>query len=83
MFAELNELLACGGLADVPAELDGLFCGGYVGYFGYELKALTGGAAAHESPTPDALWIWANRFVVIDHDHDITYLVAVGRARRG
>jgi aminodeoxychorismate synthase component I len=76
VFAELHELLAARA-AEPPPELAGLFCGGYVGYFGYELKALTGGAAAHESPTPDALWIWANRFVVIDHDHDRTYLVAV------
>jgi para-aminobenzoate synthetase len=77
VFAELNELLAARA-AEPPPELAGLFCGGYVGYFGYELKALTGGVAAHEAPTPDALWIWANRFVVIDHDRDRTYLVAIG-----
>ena len=82
VFAELNALLA-GRSADVPAELAGLFSGGYVGYFGYELKALTGGAAAHESPAPDALWIWANRFVVIDHDHEVTYLVAVDEPGAG
>jgi para-aminobenzoate synthetase len=76
VFAELNGLLG-EREADVPAELAGLFCGGYVGYFGYELKALTGGVAAHESPAPDAVWIWANRFVVIDHDNDVTYLVAM------
>ncbi len=76
VFTELNELLAARA-AEPPPELDGLFCGGYVGYFGYELKALTGGVAAHDAPTPDALWIWANRFVVIDHDRDVTYLVAL------
>jgi aminodeoxychorismate synthase component I len=76
VFAELNELLAARA-AEPPPELTGLFCGGYVGYFGYELKALTGGAAAHEAPTPDALWIWADRFLVIDHDRDLTYLVAL------
>ena len=82
VFAELNALLA-GRSADVPAELAGLFSGGYVGYFGYELKALTGGAAADESAAPDALWIWANRFVVIDHDHEVTYLVAVDEPGAG
>ncbi|MFC6162671.1 aminodeoxychorismate synthase component I [Kribbella jiaozuonensis] len=82
VFAELNQLLA-DRAGEPPAELAGLFCGGYVGYFGYELKALTGGRAAHESPTPDALWIWANRFVVIDHDHDRTYLVAVDEPGAG
>ncbi|MFF0345933.1 aminodeoxychorismate synthase component I [Kribbella sp. NPDC004875] len=76
VFAELDALLAARA-AEPPAELEGLFCGGYVGYFGYELKALTGGVAAHESSTPDALWIWANRFVVIDHDRDRTWLVAL------
>ncbi|WP_327637623.1 aminodeoxychorismate synthase component I [Kribbella sp. NBC_00482] len=76
VFTELNELLEARA-AEPPPELDGLFCGGYVGYFGYELKALTGGVAAHEASTPDALWIWANRFVVIDHDRDLTYLVAL------
>ncbi|TCC40080.1 aminodeoxychorismate synthase component I [Kribbella capetownensis] len=85
VFVELGERLAekAGRLDAVPDELTGLFNGGYVGYFGYELKALTGGVAAHEAPTPDALWIWANRFVVIDHDRDITYLVAVDERDAG
>jgi aminodeoxychorismate synthase component I len=82
VFTELNELLAARA-AEPPPELAGLFCGGYVGYFGYELKALTGGVAAHEAPTPDALWIWANRFVVIDHDRDVTHLVALDIAGAG
>ncbi|QNE18795.1 aminodeoxychorismate synthase component I [Kribbella qitaiheensis] len=79
VFAELRELLAArrARLPAVPEEIAELFGGGYVGYFGYEFKALTGGATAHEAPTPDALWIWADRFVVIDHDRDVSYLVAV------
>ncbi|TWD79194.1 aminodeoxychorismate synthase component I [Kribbella amoyensis] len=76
VFAELQELLAA-RRSVVPAELADLFCGGYVGYFGYELKSLTGGVAAHAAETPDAVWIWANRFVVIDHDRDLSHLVAV------
>ncbi|MGW6282302.1 aminodeoxychorismate synthase component I [Kribbella sp. NPDC055071] len=82
VFAELQRLLAT-RVADAPQELDGLFNGGYVGYFGYELKALTGGVAAYESPTPDALWIWANRFIVIDHDNELTYFVAVDEPGAG
>ncbi|WP_433009337.1 aminodeoxychorismate synthase component I [Kribbella sp. CA-294648] len=79
VFAELQHRLSARSaqLDAVPAELRDVFSGGYVGYFGYELKALTGGAAAHEAPTPDALWIWANRFVVIDHEEDRSLLVAV------
>jgi aminodeoxychorismate synthase component I len=79
VFAELQDLLGARSaqLGEVPAALRDVFSGGYVGYFGYELKALTGGAAAYEASTPDALWIWANRFVVIDHEDDRTLLVAV------
>jgi aminodeoxychorismate synthase component I len=83
VFAELDALLASRAAEPPPPELAGLFSGGYVGYFGYELKALTGGTAAHESSTPDALWIWANRFAVIDHDRDRTYFVAVDAAGAG
>ncbi len=79
VFAELSTLLAA-HTGEPPAVLDGYFSGGYVGYFGYELKSLTGGTAAHAAPTPDALWIWADRFIVIDHDRDLTLLVAVGPA---
>ncbi|MFB6722131.1 aminodeoxychorismate synthase component I [Kribbella sp. NPDC056345] len=79
VFAELASLLAS-HTGEPPEILDGYFNGGYVGYFGYELKSLTGGTAAHVASTPDALWIWADRFVVIDHDRDLTLLVAVGPA---
>ncbi|MFI5730730.1 aminodeoxychorismate synthase component I [Kribbella sp. NPDC051587] len=77
VFAELQTLLAA-RTGEPPAVLDGYFNGGYVGYFGYELKSLTGGTANHRATTPDALWIWADRFIVIDHDRDLTLLVAVG-----
>jgi len=77
VFAELQSLLAS-RTGEPPPALDGYFSGGYVGYFGYELKSLTGGSAVHQASTPDALWIWADRFVVIDHDRDLTLLVSVG-----
>jgi para-aminobenzoate synthetase len=55
---------------------------GYVGYLGYELKAETGGAAAHASPTPDAAMVFADRALVIDHAEGESYLLRLGpRAR--
>jgi para-aminobenzoate synthetase len=51
------------------------FTGGYVGYFGYELKADCGGAAAHTAPTPDAVWMRCDRFVAVDHRLGRTHLV--------
>ncbi|MFJ8330127.1 aminodeoxychorismate synthase component I [Streptomyces sp. NPDC094437] len=53
------------------------FLGGYVGYFGYELKADLGGQQAHRSPTPDAVWLQADRFLAVDHAENRTYVVAV------
>ena len=58
---------------DLPFDLTG----GYVGYFGYELKAECGAAARHEAETPDAVWMFADRVVAVDHQEGLTYLVAV------
>ncbi|MBO2465179.1 aminodeoxychorismate synthase component I [Actinomadura violacea] len=52
---------------------------GYVGYLGYELKAETGGAAAHASPTPDAAMVFADRGLVIDHAEGASYLLRLSR----
>jgi para-aminobenzoate synthetase len=50
---------------------------GYVGYFGYELKADCGASNAHRSPNPDAQWIFADRTVTVDHELGRTYLLAL------
>ncbi|MCG8466261.1 MAG: aminodeoxychorismate synthase component I [Xanthomonadales bacterium] len=52
------------------------FHGGWVGFFGYEMKALCGADAAFENPNPDALWFKADRFIAFDHLHHSLYLVA-------
>ncbi|MEK8144730.1 hypothetical protein NKH18_33180 [Streptomyces sp. M10(2022)] len=57
------------------------FTGGYVGYFGYELKADLGARRAHPSKTPDAVWLQADRFVAVDHAENRTYVVAVCEQR--
>jgi para-aminobenzoate synthetase len=50
---------------------------GYVGYLGYELKAETGGAAAHHAETPDAALLFADRMLVLDHVQRVSYLLAL------
>ncbi|MFC9428041.1 aminodeoxychorismate synthase component I [Streptomyces sp. NPDC056987] len=58
---------------DLPFDLTG----GYVGYFGYELKAECGSTARHTAETPDAVWMFADRVIAVDHQEGVTYLVAV------
>ncbi|MFC7340436.1 aminodeoxychorismate synthase component I [Saccharopolyspora griseoalba] len=60
---------------ELPFDLDG----GYVGYFGYELKADCGSPNTRVSPAPDAVWIAATRLVAIDHELGETWLVALCR----
>jgi para-aminobenzoate synthetase len=50
---------------------------GYVGCLGYELKAETGGHAAHRADTPDAALIFADRMLAIDHLKGMSYLLAL------
>ncbi|MCX2731483.1 aminodeoxychorismate synthase component I [Saccharopolyspora sp. NFXS83] len=58
-------------------ELPFDFVGGYIGYFGYELKAECGSPNRHVADTPDAIWLFADRFLVVDHELRTTYLVAL------
>ncbi|KAA0110633.1 aminodeoxychorismate synthase component I [Mycolicibacterium sp. P1-5] len=53
---------------------------GYVGYLGYELKAETGGTAAHQSDTPDAALLFADRALVLDHATRTSYLLALSHS---
>ncbi|MDX2546559.1 aminodeoxychorismate synthase component I [Streptomyces sp. WI04-05B] len=59
--------------SDLPFDLTG----GYVGYFGYELKAECGAPGRHTAETPDAVWMFADRVIAVDHQEGLTYLVAV------
>jgi para-aminobenzoate synthetase len=58
-------------------ELPFDFCGGYVGYFGYEVKADCGSRNRHHAVTPDASWLFADRMVVVDHEREQTYVLAL------
>ena len=56
---------------DLPFDFD---CG-FAGYFGYELKADCEGDAAHEAPTPDAAFVFADRIIAFDRLERRTYLL--------
>ncbi|MFJ7177033.1 aminodeoxychorismate synthase component I [Streptomyces massasporeus] len=53
------------------------FTGGYVGYFGYEMKADCGSSNRHRSPAPDAAWLFADRVIAVDHEEGLTYAVCL------
>ncbi|WP_375479663.1 aminodeoxychorismate synthase component I [uncultured Nostoc sp.] len=48
---------------------------GFVGYFGYELKAECGSLLVHSSPLPDAIFLLADRMIAIDHQEQCLYLL--------
>jgi para-aminobenzoate synthetase len=50
---------------------------GYVGCLGYELKAETGGHAAHHADTPDAALVFVDRMLALDHLEGTAYLLAL------
>ncbi|MEU5259227.1 aminodeoxychorismate synthase component I [Amycolatopsis sp. NPDC021455] len=61
---------------EVP-ELPFDFALGWVGYLGYELKAECGGDRVHRSEQPDAVMVFSDRAVVLDHHTGTTYLLAL------
>lgn len=56
------------------------FNGGYVGYFGYELKGELQGAHVHPAGTPDACWIFADRTIAHDHETGEYWLLCLDDA---
>jgi para-aminobenzoate synthetase len=76
-FDYLEEQLSRRAVA-VPEGLPFEFNLGYVGYLGYELKAETGGEAAHHADTPDAALLFADRMLALDHVERTSYLLALG-----
>ncbi|MBK1989028.1 aminodeoxychorismate synthase component I [Sphaerospermopsis aphanizomenoides BCCUSP55] len=52
---------------------------GFVGYFGYELKAECGSKLVHESELPDAMFILADEIIVFDHQEKNIYLLYLGK----
>ena len=58
---------------DLPFDFN---CG-FVGYFGYELKAESGGKLNHTSTLPDAMFMLADRMIAIDHQEQTIYLLCL------
>jgi para-aminobenzoate synthetase len=51
---------------------------GFVGYFGYELKAECGSSQLnHPSTLPDAMFLLADRMIAIDHQEQTLYLLCL------
>ena len=74
IFDALGRRLGAGPVTGAPNMP---FVGGYVGYFGYELKGDLGSANTHRAQTPEAVWLRADRYVAVDHLKGRTYVVAV------
>jgi para-aminobenzoate synthetase len=51
--------------------------GGFVGYLGYECKADCGASNTHRSDVPDAVQLFANRIIAIDHTSACTHVIAL------
>jgi len=58
---------------DLPFDFN---CG-FVGYFGYELKADCEGSSAHRSSMPDAAFLFVDRLIAFDHLERCTYILCV------
>ncbi|MDN3279349.1 aminodeoxychorismate synthase component I [Frankia sp. RB7] len=53
------------------------FVGGYVGWFGYELRNDCGSQTDRRATTPDAMFIYSDRFIAVDHVEKKTYVLAI------
>jgi para-aminobenzoate synthetase len=58
---------------DLPFDFN---CG-FVGYFGYELKAESGSQLKYPSTLPDAMFLLADRMIAIDHQEQTLYLLCL------
>ncbi|MCT2359856.1 aminodeoxychorismate synthase component I [Brevibacterium casei] len=78
-FDWLNADLQATELVQSPkvAELPFAFRLGWVGYLGYELKAEVGSPGKHASEQPDALMMFLDRALVVDHEQGSVYLLAL------
>jgi para-aminobenzoate synthetase len=70
-------------LASLDVEVPDLPCDfalGWTGYLGYGLKAECGGLPGHRAEEPDAVMVFADRALVLDHRTGTTHLLALAEA---
>ncbi|MBD2388838.1 aminodeoxychorismate synthase component I [Cylindrospermum sp. FACHB-282] len=60
-------------------ELPFNFNCGFVGYFGYEVKAESRVELVHPQSLPDAMFILGDRIIVFDHQEETIYLVYLAK----
>lgn len=53
------------------------FIGGFVGWFGYELRSHCRSPHARRAETPDALFFRVDRYIAVDHLRGCTYVVTI------
>ncbi len=70
-------------LVDPASPLPFDFNCGFAGWLGYELKADCGAAAAHESGSSDAAFVFADRMIAFDHAARHTYLLCLVEPEAG
>ena len=58
------------------------FNGGFVGYLGYELKEALGYKTSHKADVPDAALILTTQFLVIDHQENKVYIIAITKTEK-
>ncbi len=74
IFDYMRSKLSC---LQLTSNLPFDFCGGFVGYLGYEMKAECGASAHHRSELPDAMFIFVDRLVAIDHQAEQVWVVCL------
>jgi para-aminobenzoate synthetase len=78
IFDVLDRELASRRIEQPEAAVGGLV-GGFAGYLGYECKADCGSPNEHRSDVPDAVLMFANRVVAVDHVAQRTELLVLCR----
>jgi para-aminobenzoate synthetase len=75
LFTYLGQQLAARAIESPHLPFD--FALGYVGYLGYELKADCGGDLANHADLPDAMLLFSDRAVVVDHETGHAWALAL------